>query len=58
VTGWVTGRMAAWAAALLSAAILRQNCSALRDQPSTPKAVIDQEIICSRWLFESQVCVE
>ena len=50
--------MAAWAAALLSAAILRQNCSALRDQPSTPKAVIDQEIICSRWLFESQVCVE
>ena len=28
--GWVTGRMAAAAAALLSAAILRQNCTALR----------------------------
>jgi hypothetical protein len=32
--GWLTGRMAAAAAALLSAAVLRQNCTALRIQPT------------------------
>jgi hypothetical protein len=53
--GRVMGRMAAAAAAaLLSAAISRQNCTVLRIQPSAPKAVgRAQERIRSGWLCDT-----